>query len=413
MHETASHVVILLHGIRDLAGWQESVSQILEKAVPELQCVKVRYGWFGPFSFISPIDRAGGPYRRFHKRYHDTRRDYPNAKISVVAHSFGTHLVGRLLSDNPSTRLHRIILCGGVLSRQFEWRNHRDQIDPNGKNVASILNECGSEDPWPNVAEAISARYGASGAYGFESPYRLEDRYYEGGHGLFFERDHVEEYWVPFLMDQPIGESNALHRKPKIPERLLLSVPGARAVFRLIVWIMWLVIFFWWLWLSGLALYGTSKTWGWPVQISTTFCNRDWAPIDFDVPADFNLDPPLNDPRGPDENQVNSTVPRYETQSVILEYVNDTNIDMWLLLFDYSQFYNKRQQPWWVNLSFPAGKSNTFKELNPGTGWVLLMAFHPDFEKPFWLAPVNLRNSEYTTLIVRCDESGLVPEVRQ
>ena len=55
--------------------------------------------------------------------------------------------------------------------------------------------------------------------------------------------------------------------------------------------------------------------------------------IDFDLPADFDLGSPNDDPRFPDKQQVIGYTPRLPEERVVLEYANRCGFDLWLLFF--------------------------------------------------------------------------------
>jgi|GEM_PF-2078993 len=416
MADDPENIVLILHGIRDMAGWQGAVRKTIESMCPGFKCLPVRYGWFGPVSFISPLSPGGKAYSKLHKQYQSINYDYPNAKISIIAHSFGTHLVGRLLRDNPNAKFHRIILCGGVLSREFDWRACRDQLGAHVPRQESvILNECGNSDPWPIIAESINSRYGASGAYGFEAEHRITERHYEGGHDLFFDRDHVENYWVPFLShgEQGLGENTARIRNPRLIERVLLSVPGTKPLLQLFVVIAWAILALWWLWMTIAVLGAIACAAGvWPCTDPSALCLQRFDPIDYNTPADFNFINPSNDPRFPDQLEVANATPAIPDGPVAFEFSNDSDFDLWLLFFDCSHFYSQGGTPW---LAIPAPANSSSEQLTAlqsKSGLYIVYAYRPELGDPIWLRRVNLRNSKLTTLAIRCEDSGLTIDVR-
>ena len=69
----------------------------------------------------------------------------------------------------------------------------------------SVLNECGSRDIWPVLAECLSWGYGASGVFGFGSP-GVHDRFHQIKHSDYLREDFVREYWKPWVKDGTINE---------------------------------------------------------------------------------------------------------------------------------------------------------------------------------------------------------------
>ncbi|MCA9025514.1 MAG: hypothetical protein KDA86_09910 [Planctomycetaceae bacterium] len=409
------HVILLLHGIRDMGGWQLRVKTQLEKHIPRSKCISIRYGWFGPLSFISPFDLGGAAYSNLHSQYQRAKKDHPHAKISIIAHSFGCHLTGRLLQMNPDAAFHRIILCGGVLSRQYDWRDVRDRYGVSVPDTdEAVINERGNSDPWPIIAEHFNGRYGASGAYGFERPHRLSERDYHGGHGVFFDRDHIEEYWVPFLNGRALGESTSIPREPSLLERILLSIPGLRLFVQISVAILWLFVWLWWLWLlAGITYIVTCYMLGWCADATPPICERKYQEIDYSLPADHPLVNPSDDPRFPDRSQVIGYTPRLPADAVGVQCVNESGFDLWVLLFDCSHFYTQGGSP---TVSFPAAYGVTEEPVDgflSESGWYGIYAFRSELGAPIWLGVANVRNARLTTIIIKCSGDTLSAEIRQ
>lgn len=238
-NQQITHVVLLLHGIRDLGGWQERVGRQIEQSLPGTKCVAVRYGWFSPFAFLAPVSRARAAVDKLKAAYDHALADQRQARISIIAHSFGTHVLGECLRKYDIVRPHRLILCGGVLSREFEWNEVMRRIA--AQDAFSVLNECGDTDTWPVVAEICVSRYGASGAYGFLETDGVSTRYRKGGHGLFFDETHVAKSWIPFLARGTVVDSEADARTPSTLPRFFLSYPPARWLAYLMTGVAWLL----------------------------------------------------------------------------------------------------------------------------------------------------------------------------
>ena len=163
-----THAVVLIHGIMTAAGWRERIGNELERADSRLTPIKVGYEFFDVVRFWLPI----GPWRRTAADtvWKKTESVFGNPNIdhvSVIAHSFGTWIVGHLFT-NRGLRFHRVILCGAVLDTKFEsWDRVKSQIDsanfqddPN----AIVVNDCGTRDVWP-----IFAKFATSGLRRFRA----------------------------------------------------------------------------------------------------------------------------------------------------------------------------------------------------------------------------------------------------
>jgi O-acetyl-ADP-ribose deacetylase (regulator of RNase III) len=197
-----SHAVFMIHGIRTEAAWYESVSGILKAKDPRLYPVAGGYGFFDTFSFLLPI----GPLRRrtvqrVKEKLDPLRQNPAIRQISVVAHSFGTYILGELLRQDRSLKLHRVLLCGSILPEDFKWETHAAQVDPlpgGGHATHRVVNDCGWLDIWPVLAHSVTWGYGQGGRFGFRTP-SVVDRFHKLGHSGFFGDDFVERYWLPLL----------------------------------------------------------------------------------------------------------------------------------------------------------------------------------------------------------------------
>lgn len=183
-------VILVLHGIRDHGEWQESVNKVLSQ-IPQTVVIPLKYEFFDTLRFWFPILTRRAPIKRVLKALRDVQGqdNFRGARISVIAHSFGTYIITKILDENPDISLHRLVLCGAVVSRRFNWTRYRRQVD-NG----NIINDCGIKDIWPVLAQSVSFGYGASGIYGFGCP-SVKDRWHEFGHTGFLNDNFIIKYW--------------------------------------------------------------------------------------------------------------------------------------------------------------------------------------------------------------------------
>ncbi len=215
--DSIEEVVLILHGIRDLGSWQTRVKQQLESC-EKIKAFTVKYGRYGLLQFVFPkfvFDFSKAPLQKVRREIQNIKSTHPTAKISVIAHSFGTHLLTQLLLGDPHMIVKRVLLCGSVVDRDFEWESVRLQIG-NASDPAKekfILNDCGNGDKWPVLAKSIG--YGAIGTNGAGSVL-VTDRFHVGKHGLFFDAEFMKKYWVPFfesgeIVCSEVESRSALH----------------------------------------------------------------------------------------------------------------------------------------------------------------------------------------------------------
>ncbi|MER8852876.1 hypothetical protein NKH94_14895 [Mesorhizobium australicum] len=211
-----SRVVFAVHGIRDFGEWREELRRELGKQGIEL--VKVTYGYFDLLRFLFPFALfRRAVIAKVARQVRSAQRAFPNARFSYIAHSFGTYVVANMLLDDPWFQADRIIFCGSVLKYDCPLSQLRSSYEP------PLLNEVGSSDLWPSVAASVTWGYGAAGSLGFNQP-NVYDRWHKGGHGLFLTAAFARRFWLPFLLDGTVVESDNTPDRPSFLVRLLRIV---------------------------------------------------------------------------------------------------------------------------------------------------------------------------------------------
>ncbi|MGO7661627.1 esterase/lipase family protein [Rhizobium ruizarguesonis] len=201
-----SHLVILVHGIRDIGRWQNEISATLKQHgfLVEL----TNFDRMNLLEFLFPIDF----FRRNAQeivwtQIQEAIQLHPGAKVSIIAHSFGTYVVANILKKQFTLSLNRVIFCGSVVRYNFPF----EQI--NKRFNSPILNEVGTADPWPALAESVTTGYGSAGTYGFRRPGVIDRFHNDKRHGDFLSEAFCETFWVPFLRNGEIvpGSKRAKH----------------------------------------------------------------------------------------------------------------------------------------------------------------------------------------------------------
>jgi hypothetical protein len=205
------HVVILVHGIRDFALWQTTVRSAVEDE--GLKAEAINYGRINLLQFLAP-------FSYFRKKAIATvwnqirivKQNNEGSLLSVIAHSFGTFVIAHLVQENFDVKFHRIIFCGSVVPYGFPFEQFQNRF------TQPIINEVGTRDIWPALAESITFGYGSAGTYGFRRPL-VRDRWHNGAHhGFFLDAQFCIKFWSPFLRD---GEIVSGARDPESPPRWL------------------------------------------------------------------------------------------------------------------------------------------------------------------------------------------------
>jgi hypothetical protein len=196
-------VVIPLHGIRTHAEWQRAFVTVTQypKYNNVFNCPLDNWN-FGHFSLFKFLTRSGREkkiqwFRDQYYRLMSDRNiplekgDYP----SIVAHSFGTYILGQVILRYPYIKLDKIILCGSILPRSFPW----ELLIQRGQ-VQEVRNEYGIKDIWVRYIDRFIKDMGSSGYNKFETnhPKVIQEQFLYK-HSDYFEKGHMEEFWIPFL----------------------------------------------------------------------------------------------------------------------------------------------------------------------------------------------------------------------
>lgn len=200
-----ARTVCALHGIRTHADWQRAFSEIATREGWNCDQDRWYYGQFSIFHFLSPWGRAA-KLRWFRETYYKLMQDRnysisPANPPSIVAHSFGTYIVGNALLRYETFRFNKVILCGSILPPNFPWAT----IIQRGQ-VQELRNEHGVLDPWVKRVCWFVPGTGPSGSVGFTADTahlpdlgRLVQESFQYDHSDYFDKTHIRDYWLPFL----------------------------------------------------------------------------------------------------------------------------------------------------------------------------------------------------------------------
>lgn len=176
----------VIHGIRDFGEWQDAFAATF----PDSELF--RYDKFWLERFILEFMYSGDISIRIANRLRELSASH---RVNVVCHSYGTHLIAKVLSDNNDIRIHNLIFCGSIAKadHRFDLIHERKQIE--GK----IYNFAGTRDIWPACASIIFDRYSPSGVLGIAHPSAI-NVFEPIGHGGFLQLDQWNKHsWSDIL----------------------------------------------------------------------------------------------------------------------------------------------------------------------------------------------------------------------
>ena len=202
-------VVILVHGIRDVARWELEIRATLENNGFGVE--PTNYGRIDLVEFLLPVSY----FRRraistIWTQIQHAQMLHPGADFSVIAHSFGTYVIAQLLKTKFNIKFRRVIFCGSVVRYNFPFEQFGARYGD------QILNEVGTADPWPAVAESITFGYGSAGTYGFRRPGTRDRFHNDAGHGYFLSSDFCQKFWVPYLKSNKIEAGDEKAKYPPL-----------------------------------------------------------------------------------------------------------------------------------------------------------------------------------------------------
>lgn len=186
--------VISLHGIETRGVWQKDLAPELALAgfVPYV----LDYGRFSALRLLrnSSLDKQVG---WLVKEYDRIKADSGCERPSVIAHSFGTLQVARLLEKHDHVMFDKVILAAGIVPLDYPWA---DML--NAQRVSWVVNDFGGKDIWPKVARWLVPHAGNSGTARFHNSHRalhqIEHRFH--GHSDYFSQGNFLRNWIPTLL---------------------------------------------------------------------------------------------------------------------------------------------------------------------------------------------------------------------
>ncbi len=197
--------VLALHGMNTRGAWQEELNWRVSMTYGRMVPVAIyKYGKILPGAVLRFRQRRimAGLIERIRRLAGETSTSGFGDRPDVLAHSFGTWLLGHALTAYPKLRVGRVILLGSILRPDFDWSS----LIKRGQ-VQAVLNHHGTADGWVRIAQRFIPCSGPSGRRGFDDPAVLNRPAKDFGHSQFFE-DHVlpglfKTVWGPFLTAAP------------------------------------------------------------------------------------------------------------------------------------------------------------------------------------------------------------------
>lgn len=199
--QTKSRVLVSVHGIRTYGQWQGELHRKLREWSSDFYDVEIKYGFLDLLSFLVP-SRRKEIVERMADRVVKVIEGNPGSKVSIVAHSFGTLICLQALQRiESSSGVDVTIFCGSPLPAT-------QNIDAARKASRIFVNDCGTRDWVLVLARVFGPGLGDAGRVGFwgGNDDRFVNRYFNGGHGLYFEAENdvsfAERNWIGLILGE-------------------------------------------------------------------------------------------------------------------------------------------------------------------------------------------------------------------
>lgn len=228
-------LVVLVHGIRTSGKWIRRIKPVLEA---EADCVvePAGFGFFDVFRFLLPGSARRTVIETVKWKLLHAIELHKECPLIIIAHSFGTFCITEILKDSPQIHPVRLLFCGSIVAQNFRWDSLRQMAPERGM---LVVNECGAQDIWPPLAHSMTFGYGYSGNRGFQTP-GIDDRYHDLGHSGYFTKEFVRRFWVPFVRNGTIRQSDFEGDMRESP--WWISAIGMRPVLPWLVWVVLLAL---------------------------------------------------------------------------------------------------------------------------------------------------------------------------
>lgn len=194
-------LIIPIHGIRTDAPW-----------MPMLTLIASTSGWaVAPYIYgnvsvnvLRDTNEQQSIINGFRDWISAIRHEF-NGPISIIAHSFGSYIIGKYIQDSKDldVEFDAVILCGAILARNYNWN-----IPLQTGKVGKLINTISEGDEWvkfmPEGGVPIIASnplFGKSGQEGFvgQHPDLVQVSSSLLQHNNIFKHDVIRGCWLPHL----------------------------------------------------------------------------------------------------------------------------------------------------------------------------------------------------------------------
>jgi hypothetical protein len=197
-------ILVTVHGLLSTGSWNEHIVPIASSQ--GWIVAPYYYGFQTPEILFSPSKRKAA-VEGFREWIFDVSQTYgaSGVRVSAIAHSFGTYLIGAYLAgfqEVPPVTFNSLILTGSILSEKYDWNACA------GMKVARVRNEIAPNDQWvkwmpqtPPEWLGLDPLFGLAGTKGFSCNSEILEQPSNTifDHNNVIKRDVVTSQWMPYL----------------------------------------------------------------------------------------------------------------------------------------------------------------------------------------------------------------------
>ena len=210
--------MLVVHGMNTVGAWQQEFSWLLANHYRHAVPVYIyKYGniKIKPLLLLSQrrqMDKLARAIRQI-------QQQAPAGRPDVLAHSYGTFLLSRLLIDERHTdiKLGRLILVGSIVRPDYDWT----PLLQSGR-IEGVMCHHSDRDHTVRLAHYTIPGSGPSGRIGFNDPVHVIHHHESDlGHSSYFEPTRMSQLfpqvWLKFLtaaMPKPPADSTGANWRP-------------------------------------------------------------------------------------------------------------------------------------------------------------------------------------------------------
>lgn len=198
-----NNLIIAIHGIRTYGEWQNDLKEIIEERSSNTDYIALNYGYLSLLTYILPFLR----FLTINDVKNDLLRviiENEDKNIHIIAHSFGTYVLMEILfKESLNKKIKTIILSGSVLPVNYFKKKDISTI------TERFINDCGTKDYVLLTNKIFILGLADGGRTGFKMIHSDNrcNRYFKGGHSLYFNKDFYKKNWLPYILTDKKIES--------------------------------------------------------------------------------------------------------------------------------------------------------------------------------------------------------------